>query len=194
MSSQLGETVADVELVDQLREGAPEALTELFELYGDRIHTHCFRRLGSWHEAEDATASVFLEVWRHRERVRLHEESALPWLYGVATNVCRNAARGARRRLRLVGRLPDPAAEDDHSEAVAARVDAEARMGRVLAAIDALPEREREVLALVAWAGLTYEQSAAALDVPVGTVRSRLSRARGRLSLTDPDAEGAPDA
>ena len=73
MSSQLGETVADVELVDQLREGAPEALTELFELYGDRIHTHCFRRLGSWHEAEDATASVFLEVWRHRERVRLHE-------------------------------------------------------------------------------------------------------------------------
>ena len=191
MSSQLGETVSDVELVDQLREGAPEALSELFELYGDRIHTYCFRRLGSWHEAEDATASVFLEVWRHRERVRLHDASALPWLYGVATNVCRNAARGTRRRLRLVGRAPDPPAEHDHSDAVAERVDAEARMRRVLAAIDALPERERDVLALVAWAGLTYQQAAAALDVPVGTVRSRLSRARGRLSQPDPDPEGA---
>ena len=191
MSSQLGETVSDVELVHQLRDGAPEALSELFELYGDRIHTHCFRRLGSWHEAEDATASVFLEVWRHRERVRLHDTSALPWLYGVATNVCRNAARGTRRRLRLVGRVPDPADEHDHSDVVAERVDAEVRMRRVLAAIDALPERERDVLALVAWAGLTYEQAAAALDVPVGTVRSRLSRARGRLSQPDPDPEGA---
>jgi RNA polymerase sigma-70 factor (ECF subfamily) len=55
-------------------------------------------------------------------------------------------------------------------------------MQEVLAAVRALPAREREVLALVAWAGLTYEQAAAALEVPVGTVRSRLSRARARLS------------
>lgn len=185
---QLGETVADGELVDRLGAGVPQALTELFERYGDRIHTHCFRRLGSWHEAEDATASVFLEVWRHRTRVRLHDDSALPWLYGVATNVCRNAARGSRRRLRLVDRLPDPAPTPDHAEEVGDRLDAEARMGRVLAAIRALPEGEREVLALVAWAGLTYEQAAAALDVPVGTVRSRLSRARSRLATLE---EGA---
>ena len=61
-------------------------------------------------------------------------------------------------------------------------------MKRVLAAIEELPQHEREVLALVAWAGLTYEQAAAALAVPVGTVRSRLSRARKRLSL--PESEG----
>jgi len=87
--------------------------------------------------------------------------------------------------------MSDPAPVHDHAEQVGERVDAEARMRAVLSAIDELPEHEREVLALVAWAGLTYDEAAVALDVPVGTVRSRLSRARRRLSLTDTDAEGA---
>ena len=66
------------------------------------------------------------------------------------------------------------------------------RARAVLVAIDALPQRERDVVALVAWSGLTYEQAAAALDVPVGTVRSRLSRARRRLSaLASPDGPPA---
>lgn len=192
MSTSLGETVTDAEIVDRLHSGAPEALHQLFEQYGDAVHTHCFRRLGSRDAAEDATATVFLEVWRHRSRVRLHDGSALPWLLGVATNVCRNASRASRRRLRLLGRLPAPAPAPDHAPAVTDRVDAEARMGRVLAAIRELPERERDVLALVAWAGLTYEQTAAALGVSVGTVRSRLSRARRRLTPPSPgsDPEG----
>jgi len=70
------------------------------------------------------------------------------------------------------------------------RLGSEARMRAVLAQVEALPEREREVLGLVAWAGLSYEQAAAALDVPVGTVRSRLSRARARL--TDLTEENLP--
>ena len=79
------------ELVDGLHGDDPGALAALFDRYGDRIYNHCFRHLADWAEAEDATSSVFLEVWRHRRRVRLHDGSALPWLYGVATNVCRNA-------------------------------------------------------------------------------------------------------
>jgi RNA polymerase sigma-70 factor (ECF subfamily) len=157
------------ELVDGLHADDPGALAALFDRYGDRIYNHCFRHLADWAEAEDATSSVFLEVWRHRRRVRLHDGSALPWLYGVATNVCRNAGRSRRRYLRAVARVPAPAAEPDHAELVTDRV-------------EALPPREREVLGLVAWAGLSYEQAAAALDVPVGTVRSRLSRARARLT------------
>ena len=81
--------------------------------------------------------------------------------------------------------LPSPAAEPDHAEQVTDRLGSEARMRAVLARIDALPVREREVLGLIAWAGLSYEQAAAALDVPVGTVRSRLSRARARLNLSE---------
>ncbi|QIG42659.1 RNA polymerase sigma factor [Nocardioides anomalus] len=170
------------ELVADLRGGDPAALATLFDRYGDRLYNHCFRHLGDWAEAEDATSSVFLEVWRHRRRVRLHNGSALPWLYGVATNVCRNAGRSRRRRQRALARLPHPASEADHAEAVTDRLGSEARMRAVLAQVEALPAHEREVLGLVAWAGLTYEQAAAALDVPVGTVRSRLSRARARLA------------
>jgi RNA polymerase sigma factor (sigma-70 family) len=175
------------ELVDGLHGDDPSALAVLFDRHGDRIYNHCFRHLADWAEAEDATSSVFLEVWRHRRRVRLHDGSALPWLYGVATNVCRNAGRSRRRYLRAVTRLPEPAAEPDHADRVSDRLGSEARMRVVLAQIDALPRHEREVLALVAWAGLTYEQAAAALDVPIGTVRSRLSRARARLTQELPD-------
>jgi RNA polymerase sigma factor (sigma-70 family) len=170
------------ELVDGLHGDDPGALAALFDLYGDRVHNHCFRHLADWADAEDATSSVFLEVWRHRHRVQLHDGSALPWLYGVATNVCRNAGRSRRRRLRAVARLPEPPPEADHADGVADRLGSEAQMRAVLAQVEALPERERVVLGLVAWSGLSYDQAAAALDVPVGTVRSRLSRARARLS------------
>ena len=170
------------ELVEGLRRDDPEALTALFDRYGDRIYNHCFRATGDWSEAEDATATVFLEVWRHRRRVQAHDGSALPWLYGVATNVCRNLTRSRRRWHRALAALPRPAAEPDHADRVTERVSSGERMRAVLAAVDDLPAREREVLGLVAWSGLTYEQAAAALDVPVGTVRSRLSRARARLT------------
>lgn len=174
--------VAEQALVERLRSGDPDALAELFDRHGDRIYNHCFRATGDWAEAEDATSTVFLEVWRHRSRVLLHDGSVLPWLYGVATNVCRNLTRSRRRRQRALSALPRPDAVPDHADRVADRLGSTARMRAVLAAIDALPPHEREVLGLVAWSGLSYEQAAAALDVPVGTVRSRLSRARARLS------------
>ena len=173
---------SEEDLVDGLRRDDPEALAALFDRYGDRIYNHCFRATGDWSEAEDATATVFLEVWRHRRRVQAHDGSALPWLYGVAANVCRNLNRSQRRRHRALAALPRPAAEPDHAERVTERISSGERMQAVLAAIDGLPAREQEVLGLVAWSGLTYEQAAAALDVPVGTIRSRLSRARARLA------------
>jgi RNA polymerase sigma-70 factor (ECF subfamily) len=170
------------ELVDALHRDDPEALAELFDRYADRIYNHCFRHLADWAEAEDATSSVFLEVWRHRRRVQLHDSSALPWLYGVATNVCRNAGRSRRRRVLALTSLPQARAEPDPAERVTERLGSQARMRAVLDQLQALPAHERDVLGLVAWAGLSYEQAAAALDVPVGTVRSRLSRARARLN------------
>lgn len=172
----------ELALVTALRSDDPEALATLFDRYGDRVYNHCFRATGDWADAEDATASVFLEVWRHRRRVQVHDGSALPWLYGVATNVCRNLTRSRRRRLRALATLPPPQAEPDHADRVTDRVGSTERMRAVLDAIRELPPREQEVLGLVAWSGLSYEEAAAALDVPVGTVRSRLSRARARLA------------
>ena len=77
-----------------LRADDPDALAALFDRYADRIYNHCFRgRRGTGPRRRTRTATVFLEVWRHRGRVEAHDGSALPWLYGVATNVCRNLTR-----------------------------------------------------------------------------------------------------
>jgi RNA polymerase sigma factor (sigma-70 family) len=176
--------VSDADLVARLRGGDRDALAALFDEHADAIYNHCFRRTASWDLAEDATSSVFLEAWKGRSRVQVHEGSALPWLYGVATNVCRNLTRSSRRQLRVVGRVPT-GPEPDHADGVASAVDSERRMAAVLAAIRELPRHEQEVLALVVWAGLSYEAAATALGVPVGTVRSRLSRARARLTTIE---------
>ena len=175
------ETPSDVELVDALRSGSGSALGELFDRHADRIYTYCFRRTASWATAEDATSTVFLEGWRSRDRAEAYGDAALPWLYGIATNVCRNLTRSQRRHAAALGRLPRPSDGADHADAVGERVDTERVMARIVAEMAALPERDREVIALVVWSGLTYEQAAQALGVPVGTVRSRLSRARTRL-------------
>ena len=190
-----GTEVSDDELVDRLRSGDPEALAVLFDEHADRIYNFCFRRTASWSLAEDAMSAVFLEVWRIRDRATTHDGAVLPWLYGVATNVCRNASRGHRRQLALAARLPDAAPSLDHADEVAGRVDDERRMARLVVAMRQLSPRDQQVLTLVAWDGLTYEQAAAALDLPVGTVRSRLARSRERLTelLASPDPSPKDD-
>jgi RNA polymerase sigma factor (sigma-70 family) len=175
---------SDAELVELLRSGSSQALGELFDRHADRIYTYCFRRTTSWAVAQDATSMVFLEAWRARDRAAAYDDtgsSALPWLYGIATNVCRNLVRSQRRHLAALGRLPRPTDGPDHADEVGERVDSERVMGRIAVEMADLPERDREVIALVVWSGLTYEQAAQALGVPVGTVRSRLARARTRL-------------
>lgn len=184
--------VDDDELVARLRDSDPDALARLFDEHADRIYNFCFRRTASWALAEDAMSSVFLEVWRIRDRATTHDGQVLPWLYGVATNVCRNATRGQRRWTALQARTPRPESQRDHAEEVAGRVDDERRMARLVAALRQLPERDQQVLTLVAWDGLTYEQAAAALEVPVGTVRSRLSRSRQRLTALLAEGDDHP--
>lgn len=173
--------MSEATLVDELRHGSRAALAELFDRYADTVYTYCFRRTASWTTAEDATSTVFLEAWRGRASMRVVDGSALPWLYGIANNVCRNSARSRRRMAQALTRVPHEGTAPDHAEQVAARLDSERRMRAVLDSVRRLPRHEQEVLALIAWSGLTYEQAATALDVPVGTVRSRLARARRRL-------------
>ena len=173
----------------QRRDGDTDAFTELFEQHADTVYNYCFRRTASWDVAEDLTAVVYLEAWRSRARLVPHADgTVLPWLYGIAANVCRNQWRSVSRHRRALDRLPPARAVPDHADDVVSRVDDERRMRAVLRGIDALPVSEREVITLIAWEGMDYQAAAVALGVPVGTIRSRLSRARSRLS-----SAGRPD-
>ncbi len=176
--------VPDSELWQRAVAGDPRTFGDLFERHSRAIYVFCFRRTADWSLAEDLTSVVFLEAWRRRSDVRLVRESALPWLFGIATNVVRNQRRSLRRHRTALERLPLEHAPDFADETVE-RLDDERRMREILAAFAALPRRERDVIVLCRWSGLSYEEAAVALGVPVGTVRSRLARARGRLGELD---------
>jgi RNA polymerase sigma-70 factor (ECF subfamily) len=175
----------DAALWERAAAGEQDAFGQLFERHARRVYNYCFRRTGDWSQAEELTAIVFLEAWRRRRDVRLQREDALPWLLGVATNLIRNLRRTHRRWRSAIERLPRARAADFAVD-VDARLDDERRMTAVLRALGTLPRADQEVLALCVWEGLSYEEAAVALDIPVGTVRSRLSRARARLRARVP--------
>jgi RNA polymerase sigma factor (sigma-70 family) len=160
--------------------GETAAFGTLFERHSRSVYNYCFRRTGDWSQAEELTAIVFLEAWRRRGDVRIEREDALPWLLGVATNVVRNSWRSQRRYRAALVRLPRERGED-FAARVDERLDDERQMRAVLRALGKLSRPDQDVLALCVWEGLSYEQAALALDMPLGTVRSRLSRARSRL-------------
>jgi RNA polymerase sigma factor (sigma-70 family) len=159
----------------------PSAFGELFERHADALYNHCFRRTASWSAAEDLVSVVFLEAWRRHGEVQLTGDSILPWLLAVGNNAMRNRTRSIRQHQRLLAKLPHEVTESDQADEVAARIDDERTMRAVVDVFSMLNENEQDVLSLCAWAGIDYTDAAAVLGVPVGTVRSRLSRARAHL-------------
>jgi RNA polymerase sigma factor (sigma-70 family) len=158
------------------------AFGELFDRHSTRVYSHCFRRTGQWSDAEDLTAVVFLEAWRRRPELRLDADgSILTWLLAVANNVVRNRDRSVRRHRRLLEKLPEAVDVPDLADEAAGRVDDERRIAPVVKAMKTMRPNEQDVLALCVLAGLDYASAASALGVPVGTVRSRLSRALKHL-------------
>jgi RNA polymerase sigma-70 factor (ECF subfamily) len=181
---ELGVEPSDGVLWARSRSGDADAFALLFDRHAKAIYNYCFRRVGSWTTAEDLLSVVFLEAWRRREK-ELPADKVLPWLYGIATNVLRNRRRSERRYAGALRRLPPGAPVADFAPDVEERVDDERRMAHALELLGSLPRREQDVFALCAWAELSYEDAAAALGIPAGTVRSRLSRARTRLRELD---------
>ncbi len=180
-----GMEVSDSVLWSRSRAGDADAFGLLFERHARAIYNFCFRRIGDWTVAEDLLSIVFLEAWRRRDK-ELPPDKVLPWLYGIATNVVRNRRRSERRFAAALRRAPKPDQEADFDELADARIDDVRQIEQVLALVERLPKPEQDVFALCAWSELSYEDAALALDVPIGTVRSRLSRARARLRELDP--------
>ncbi|MBO0831080.1 MAG: RNA polymerase sigma factor [Actinobacteria bacterium] len=165
----------------RVRAGDRDAFGVLFEEHARAVYNHAFRLTGNWSTAEEVVSLTFLEAWRLRSTVRPEGDSLLPWLLGIALNVARNVSRSARRHQAAMKRLPTATEVPDFAEALADKIDDAARLELVQAALGKLRRGERDVLALCVWSGLSYVQAAEALGVPVGTVRSRLSRARRTL-------------
>jgi len=172
----------NLRLRKRIRAGDHDAFGELFDAYARSVYNHAFRLTGDWAQAEDVVSLTFLDAWRLRGRIDEEGGSLRPWLLGIATNVTRNTRRAARRHAAALSRLPRDEVERDFADEVAARLDDRAELALVRTALATLRRAEREVLALCVWSGLDYRAAAEALGVPVGTVRSRLSRARAKLA------------
>lgn len=177
----------------RIRAGDVAAFGQLFEDHAHEVYRHVVRSTGSWSAAEDIVSLTFLEAWRLRGKLRPDGDSVLPWLLGIAVNVLRNNRRTARRHAAALIRLPPAEAMPDFADELVNRMRDSEQLTAAAAALQRLRPAEREVFALCVWSGLDYAQAAEALGVPVGTVRSRLSRARTRLREMTAAAARAPE-
>jgi len=164
------------------RGGDPGAFEAIYGRHRDRVFGQASRLLRSTIEAEDVTALVFLEAWRRREVVRVVDGSILPWLLVTTNHVVQNTARAGRRHRRALERIAGLAPLDARTESAFDRVEAAEGVEVVRRAFAALRPGDRDVLTLCVVHELSMASAAAALDVPVGTVKSRLSRAKRRLA------------
>ncbi|MER6349756.1 RNA polymerase sigma factor [Streptomyces sp. NPDC001595] len=166
----------------RIRAGDRAAFADLYDEHARAVYNHALRLTGNWSEAEEAMSETFLAAWRTRDTVEPEGDSLKPWLLGIATHKAYNANRRLRRRLTFLARSPVPRPVEDFADETAGRIDDARRLAVVHEALGRLRRQDREVFALCVSAGLDYQQAAEALGVPVGTVKSRLSRARARLA------------
>ena len=175
----------DAALWSRAAHGDHDAFGQLFDRHSRAVYNYLFRLTADWSEAEDLTSAVVLHAWRRRTDVVIDRDSSLPWLLGVARHLVHNSRR-ARRRYQAVlaraGAHGGGTSAADPADAVLGRLDSERQMAQLRAAVAGLPQHEREVIELCVWAELDQQAAAAALGVKVGTVKSRLSRARHRLA------------
>ncbi|MFI1922780.1 RNA polymerase sigma factor [Streptomyces sp. NPDC020377] len=168
----------------------PESFGELYHRHAAVIHRYAARRLGE-DAAEDITAETFLAAFRARGRYDVSRADARPWLYGIAANLIGKQRRTEVRALRALARTGRDPVADSWTDRSDSRVAAQAAQGRLAGALAGLSRGDRDVLLLVAWADLGYQEVAEALSIPVGTVRSRLNRARRKVRLALGDVDPA---
>ncbi|MFI6297615.1 RNA polymerase sigma factor [Nonomuraea sp. NPDC050790] len=159
----------------------PDVFAVLYDRYFDEIHRYLAGRLGT-HIADDLAAETFLVAFRKRRTYDVARGAVRPWLYGIATKLLAQHRRSETRRLAAFQRAPaDVPADDGPEDRVTTRVAAASAQGRLASALERLSHGDRDVLLLIALADLSYEEVAQVLDIPFGTVGSRLNRARRKL-------------
>jgi RNA polymerase sigma-70 factor, ECF subfamily len=163
----------------------PSAFAMLYERHHVAVRRYVARRVGS-EAGDDLAAEVFTRAFRGRERCRAEQASVLPWLLGVANHVIADHRRAEQRRLKALQRLAgtEPELIEHEDRALSAELVRELRR---------LSGEDRDALLLVVWGELSYEEAATALGVPIGTVKSRIARARRALAAAvDPRTRRRP--
>lgn len=176
--------------------GDQSSFGAVFDVHSAAVHRYCARRCDEANEAEDLTSVVFMEAWRTRTRAVLVDDSVRPWLLGIARNVVRNANRSRRRYRAALERLHALPLTLDEGVGPT-MTDALELRSALVEAIAQLTEKQRDVVELCLVEQLSSAAVAAVLEIPEGTVKSRLAEARARLrtllrtgelaGLTDPD-------
>jgi RNA polymerase sigma-70 factor (ECF subfamily) len=165
----------------------PEAFVSVFERHFALVHRYLQARAGR-SAADDLAAQTFEVAFSRRSDYDASYADARPWLFGIALNLARDANRRDERQQRALVRL---APREGELDADLEHAEANAGAGAIGRALLAISEEDRDLLLLFACAGLSYEECAAALSLPIGTVRSRLHRVRSRLRR-ELEAERAP--
>jgi len=158
----------------------PPAFAAVFDRHFGTIHRYLARRAGT-QVADDLASEVFTVAFARRASYELERVSALPWLYGIASNLLRANHRADRRDLALLSRVWEPDRSPPFEEEVDTGIDARRRVRELQAPLAALTEDDVTTLLLYAWEELSYTEIAEVQGIPVGTVRSRLNRVRRRL-------------
>jgi RNA polymerase sigma factor (sigma-70 family) len=172
----------------------PERFETVFGRHHRRIWTYLARRNGQ-EAADELTGDVFVAAFAQRARFDASRGTVVAWLYGIAANLTKARVRREARAYRALRRVEahgvlEASPIDDAVDALGHEHD----LDRVRAALAALSDQDRELILLVAWEGLSYAEAAEVVGVPIGTVRSRLSRARRRLrELTGLDGEASDE-
>jgi RNA polymerase sigma-70 factor (ECF subfamily) len=160
------------------RAGDSRAFAAVYDRHRERVFGLGMRLSGNRHDAEDITASAFLELWRRRENVRIVGGSVLPWLLVTASNAARNQARSLRRHRALIDALPRGG--DDGAAGFQAVDDAVDREPFVQE-LKKLPDADRALLVLTAIEGYSVVAAAEVLGIRAGAARTRLQRLRTRM-------------
>jgi len=158
----------------------PDRFAEIFDRHGGEILRYAHARLGPLGPdlAEDITAETFLAAFRRRDSYDTSRADARPWLYGIAVRLIGKHRRAEARYRHMLRSVPPERLTDDFGDRSAERVTAERLRPRLAAVLGSLPRQDRELLLLIAWAGLSYEEAAQALGLTISAVKSRLHRIR----------------
>lgn len=158
----------------------PQAFAPIFQRHSGSVYRYVMKRVGPT-DAEDLVGETFATAFRSRSSYELSRPDARPWLFGIATNVIHHYWRSKARRRRRDAASTTGIISEDHSDDVLESMFYSSQEDVIAQALGDLDPVQLDVLLLVAGPGLTYEEVSEALGVPVGTVRSRLSRARTQL-------------